>query len=48
MLRMGEKRNAHRFLMRRLEGMKPLGRQRRKSEDNIKADVSQREDCGLD
>ena len=39
MVRMGEKRNAHRFLMRKLEETKPLGRPRRNSEDNIKMGI---------
>ena len=39
MVRMGEKRNAHRFLMRKLEEMRPLGRPRRSSEDNIKMGI---------
>jgi hypothetical protein len=35
-VRIGEKRNAHRVLVRRHEGMRPLGRHKRRSEDNIK------------
>ena len=43
MVRMGEKRNAHRLLVRRHKGMRPLGRHSRRSEDNIKVDISQKE-----
>ena len=48
MVRMGKKRNSHRFLVRRLEKMRPLGRHRRRSENNIKVDISQKEERGLD
>jgi hypothetical protein len=34
--RMGEKRNAHKMLVGKAEGRSPLGRLRRRSEDNIK------------
>ncbi|KAJ4445713.1 hypothetical protein ANN_12398 [Periplaneta americana] len=37
--RMGESRNAYRVLVRRLEGKRPLGRPRRRWEDNIKMDL---------
>ncbi|KAJ4436791.1 hypothetical protein ANN_16923 [Periplaneta americana] len=37
--RMGESRNAYRVLVRRLEGKRPLGRTRRRWEDNIKMDL---------
>ncbi|KAJ4427974.1 hypothetical protein ANN_23987 [Periplaneta americana] len=37
--RMGESRNAYRVLIGRPEGKKPLGRQRRRWEDNIKMDL---------
>jgi hypothetical protein len=35
----GEKRNAYRILVGKLEGKRPLGRQRRKWVDNIKTDL---------
>jgi hypothetical protein len=37
--RMGEKRGAYRILVGRPEGRRPLGRPRRRSEDNIKMDL---------
>ncbi|KAJ4432113.1 hypothetical protein ANN_20728 [Periplaneta americana] len=37
--RMGESRNAYRVLVGRPEGIRPLGRPRRKWEDNIKMDL---------
>jgi hypothetical protein len=36
---MGEKRSAYRTLVGRPEGMRPLGRPRRRWEDNIKMDL---------
>jgi hypothetical protein len=36
---MGEKRVAYRILVRRPEGRRPLGRPRRRWEDNIKLDL---------
>jgi hypothetical protein len=36
--RMEEKRNAYRLLVRKLEGKRPLGRQRRRWVDNIRRD----------
>jgi hypothetical protein len=36
---MREKRNAYRILVRKPEGKKPIGRQRRKWVDNIKMDL---------
>jgi hypothetical protein len=35
---MGEKRNAYRLLVGKPEGKRPLGRQRRRSVDNIRMD----------
>jgi hypothetical protein len=37
--RMGEKRNGYRILVGKPEGKRPLGRPRRRWEDNIKMDV---------
>jgi hypothetical protein len=37
--RMGEKRGAYRIFMGRTEGRRPLGRPRRRWEDNIKMDL---------
>jgi hypothetical protein len=37
--RMGEERGAHRILVGRPEGRRPLGRPRRRWEDNIKMDI---------
>ena len=39
MARMGEGRGVHRFLVGKPEGKGPLGRPRRKWEDNIKMDL---------
>jgi hypothetical protein len=36
---MGEERGVHRVLVGKLEGKRPLGRPRRRWEDNIKADL---------
>jgi hypothetical protein len=38
---MGEKRGAYRILVGRPEGRQPLGRPRRRWEDNIKMDVQE-------
>jgi hypothetical protein len=35
----GEERNAYRILMGKPEGKRPLGRHRRRREDNIKMDL---------
>jgi hypothetical protein len=37
--RVGEKRGAYRILVRRLEGRRPLGKPRRRWENNIKMDL---------
>jgi hypothetical protein len=39
--RMGEARGAYRILMGRLEGRRPLGKPRRRWEDNIKMDLQE-------
>ena len=39
--RMGENRGVHRVLVRKPEGKRPLGRPRRKWEDNIKMDLQE-------
>jgi hypothetical protein len=36
---MGERRGAYRALVRKLEGRRPLGRLRRRWDDNIKKDL---------
>jgi hypothetical protein len=38
---MGEERGVHRVLVRKLEGKRPLGRPRRRWEDNIKMYVQE-------
>jgi len=40
-VRMGEGRGVHRVLMGKPEGKKPLGRPRRRCEDNIKIDLQE-------
>jgi hypothetical protein len=37
--RIGQKKNAYRFFVRKPEGKRPLGKSRRKWEDNIKMDL---------
>jgi hypothetical protein len=39
--RMGERRSAYRILVGRPEGRRPLGRPRRRWEDNIKMDLQE-------
>ena len=41
MARMGEGRGVHRVLVGKLEGNRPLGRPRRRWEDNIKVDLQE-------
>jgi hypothetical protein len=38
---MGEERGVHRVLVGKLEGKRPLGRPRRRWEDNVKMDVEE-------
>jgi hypothetical protein len=38
---MGEKRGVHKVLVVKLEGTRPLGKPRRRWEDNIKMDVQE-------
>jgi hypothetical protein len=46
--RMGDGRVVHRVLVGKLEGTRPLGRPRRRREDNIKRDLQEvGGDCGL-
>jgi hypothetical protein len=40
-VRMGERRGAYRILVGRPEGRRPLGRPRRKWEDNIKMELQE-------
>ena len=41
MVRMGEGRGVHRVLVGKPEGKRPLGRPRRRGEDNIKMDLQE-------
>ena len=45
MARMGERRDVYRVLVGKTEGKRPLGRLRRRREDNIKMDL-QEVGCG--
>ena len=47
MARMGEGRGVHRFLVGKPEGKRPLGRPRRRWEDNIKMDLREVEGGGV-
>jgi hypothetical protein len=44
----GENRNAYRILVGKPEGKRPLGRHRRRCEDNIKMDLRERGWGGID
>jgi hypothetical protein len=44
----GEKRNAYRNLVGKPEGMRPLGRPRRRWEDNIKMNLRETGSGGMD
>jgi hypothetical protein len=46
--RMGEKRKAHRILVGKPEGNRPLGRPRRRRENNIQMDFIEIDGMGLD
>jgi hypothetical protein len=46
--KMGSKRNAYRILVGKPEGKRPLGRPRRKREENIKMDLREIGRCGMD
>jgi len=47
-VRMGERRGVYRVLVRKLEGKRPLGRPRRRWEDNIKMDLQEVLCAGVD
>jgi hypothetical protein len=44
---LGEKANAYRILLGKLQGKRPIGRPRCKWEDNIKTDIGEIK-CGMD
>ena len=46
--RMGERRGVYRVLVRKREGKRPLGRSRRRWEDNIKMDLREVGCGGMD
>jgi hypothetical protein len=46
--RMGEKSNAYRILVGKPEGKRPLGRPRRRWDDNIRMDLREIGWCGMD
>jgi hypothetical protein len=46
--RMGEMRNVYKILVEKSEGKRPLGRPRRRWEDNIRMDLREMEWDGLD
>jgi len=46
--RTGERRGVYRVLVRKPEGKRPLGRPRRRWEDNIKMDIQEVECGGMD
>ena len=48
MARVGERRGVHRVLVGKPEGKRPLGRPRRRWEDNIKMDLQEVECGGMD
>jgi hypothetical protein len=45
---MGEGRGVYRFLVGKTEGKRPLGRYRRRWEDNIKMDLQEKRCGGID
>ena len=48
MARMGERRDVYRVLVGKPEGKRPLGRPRRRWEDNIKMDIQEVGGGGMD
>ena len=47
-VRMGERRGVYRVLVGKPEGKRPLGRPRRRWQDNIKMDLQEVESGGMD